>query len=529
MVVVGRPSAFWLTMFREFWLALSRRQPRYPQGVEQRQKGYTMPLVVGLGLAMMMMGLTAAMVIQVDHNIAGQRRQNGVSLAVAEGAADRLMLQLTARGNAILLGRNYDPVNPSTGKAYLGKDGVPNSGDETATALDEWTGYNPSNEPCFQQNDIGTPNLTLSDNLGTEGRYRLLAYRYNPDQQQGMLLVEGQYRNQIAYIALTITIRPEQGTFPGIVGMNPNVGTPDDPLWDTGVVGLRGRVILGSNANVYYVPEHSPQPSLIGNSVSGSGNSSSGPGNRAGYLNAIFASVGQDGASPGSDPVGGNIFACRLTMLLPAFSPQPGTIINSSSTLTGTTGTITRYWISEINLDGNETLTVDTTAGPVYIHLPGVGGAGNQNAILLQGDAKILNVRSDGKLPRVGDLRILTEGQNLITLKDRSCIQTAFIWSTNDELRLLTSGAGCPSGRNTNFEGVAWMEAVLSSKNAASNRDICYLTFCGMPYDTTVTPGATSGIYVPEDVSSLTDVLRYANIPVRYRVIGITSWQQVRL
>jgi hypothetical protein len=140
-----------------------------------------------------------------------------------------------------------------------------------------------------------------------------------------------------------------------------------------------------------------------------------------------------------------------------------------------------------------------------------------------------LNVRSDGKPARVGDLRILTEGQNLITLKDRSCIQTAFIWSTNDELRLLTSGAGCPSGRNTNFEGVAWMEAVLSSKNAASNRDICYLKFCGMPYDATITPGATSGIYVPEDVSSLTDVLRYANIPVRYRVIGITSWQQIRL
>jgi hypothetical protein len=41
-------------------------------------------------------------------------------------------------------------------------------------------------------------------------------------------------------------------------------------------------------------------------------------------------------------------------------------------------------------------------------------------------------------------------------------------------------------------------------------------------------PGGTSGISVPDDVSSLSDFLIYTNWPARYRFGGI-QWQRVRL
>ena len=73
---------------------------------------------------------------------------------------------------------------------------------------------------------------------------------------------------------------------------------------------------------------------------------------------------------------------------------------------------------------------------------------------------------------------------------------------------------------------------VLSSKNDASNRDVTYLGRTGLhaDYDTLVTPGVTSGIAVPEDVTSLVNYLQYVDgLPVPYQVKGILSWERVRL
>jgi hypothetical protein len=151
------------------------------------------------------------------------------------------------------------------------------------------------------------------------------------------------------------------------------------------------------------------------------------------------------------------------------------------------------------------------------------------DAVTLEDQAQIRNIRTDGKPPQVGDLRIVILGSSTIRLTGRSCISQAFLWMPLDELRLETTAAGCPSGRNTSFEGVVWAEAILSSKNAAANQDINYLGFPGGSYDTTVTGASTAGIYVPSDVSSLYDLLAYVGLPVRYWVVGVENWQQVRL
>jgi hypothetical protein len=492
---------------------------------QHSNKGYVLPMTVALGMAMLILGLTAAMFIQTDRSIARQRQQNGMSLSVAEGATDRVMLELSRRDNSLLLSRPYDPINPNTGRNYLGWDGVLNSGDEGTNPIDRWTNHDPSGEPCFVQAGATRPSITLAGTIGSQGSYRLLAYRYHPEKQQGTLLVEGRFKTQtVSTVLITVSVKPDLNNFPGVMAMNNHYGTSEDPLWDTGVVGLRNRVVLGSYANVYYVPDHSPVTSLTGISQPNNGN-------RSAYLNALFANPAQDGASGQPTQVNGNIFACRLTVLpyntQPPATPSIGTIA-TSRTLAGATGTKTVYWVDQINLAGTETLNVDTTAGPVSIY---INRDWNGNAITLKDDAQIRNVRTDNQPPRVGDLRIVILQNSAVQLLDRACIRQAFLWIPTDEFQLETTSPGCATGRNTNFEGVVWAQAILSSKNQTTNRNINYLNNqgSGTSYETNITGANNSGIYVPDDLSSLDDMLAYVDLPVRYWIAGVVRWQQVRL
>jgi hypothetical protein len=419
----------------------------------------------------------------------------------------------------VLLIRNYDPVDTNTGKNYLGADGIPKNGDESGTALDQWTGYDPSSAPCFQQAGRGTPSIALSGAIGPNETYTIKAYRYDKSKKLGTLLVEGNYKGQTSLVTVTFSIEPRLDDFPGLLAFD----VDSSNVWDTGVVALRGRQILGRKGNIYYYPSHSPSPTLIGFAPPGDPN-------RASYLSALWSSTSQDGAS--GDTVGGKIFACSLTPNLPAgtLGTNIGTI-NTSKTLSGSGGTVpTRYQVDTIDLEKNEVLTVNTTGGPVYIDITDKGNAGNNPdlAITLRNSAQILNIRTDGQPPQVGDLRIMLRGNSQTNLHNTTCIQNAFLFSLSDELRMLTSGAGCPGGNNTNFEGVVWAQAMLSSKNAPSNRPVSFLGGnTGDQYDTTITLGATSGIAVPDDVSSLSDLLEYIDWPAQYRYGTIKNWQRV--
>jgi hypothetical protein len=481
------------------------------------ERGFALPLVLGMGLMMLMSGALLITLSQNNSTIASGRVRTGNSFAVAEGGVARTLAQLTKPDNAVLLARDYDPINPKTGKTYLGPDGILNNGDEETTAVDEWTGYDPSKQPCFQLKGWTAPSLALRGSIGDD-TYTIRAYRYDKTQQLGILLVEGSDSNNQSAGAISVTfpVNPVLDDFPGIILINP---TSDD-LWPAGVLGLRGREILGSKGNVYYIPYSSADSSLTASSAPGDAN-------RPSYLNAIFSSDLQDGGN--GDTVAGKIFACRLKPYIP---PNiQGTdlgVVTTSQTLVGTGGSIpTLFQAQKIDLANNDTVTVDTTNGPVYIYMKWPGTP--TLAINLRNTAKILNIRTDGKPPRVGDLRIMAWGDSIVTLYDRTCIQNAFLWSNRDRLNLFTSGPGCPGGQNTNFEGVAWMEAILSSKNAASDRNINYLGGMGQPPDTTIIPGATSGIAVPNDVTSLVDLLEYVDWPVRYKMGSVKNWNRQQL
>ncbi|WP_299489026.1 hypothetical protein [Acaryochloris sp. IP29b_bin.137] len=476
-----------------------------------------MPLAMGLGFVMVILGLSTMMVAQSDRISAFNRKEAGASLAVAEGGMARTLAQLTAPNNAVLLNRNYDTINPQTGKTYLGPDGMFNSGDEDANAVDEWTGYDPSTTPCHQPKEWGSPNFVKTGAMGKTGSYTVRAYRFNPQEQKGTLFVEASKDGKTTGVLITIAVRPDLDDFPGLLLHDPN---PSDST-DVGTLALRGRQILGSKGNVYYYPPGSTDPTLTANS-------SPGDGDRAAYLNAIFSSAASDGAT--GDTVSGTMFACLLAPTIPdgIRGPNIGTITDSQ-TLSGVKGyTPTLYQIEQIDLAGSDVLTVDTTNGPVVLDF--VEGSAPKESIRLKDSAKILNVRTDGQPPRVGDLRMyLRGGEDTVLLYDQTCIQNAFIWSKWDEVQLLTSGPGCPGGQNTNIEGVVWVEGILSSKNAPNNRDIHFINEVGEPFDTVVTPNVTAGIAVPEDVSSLIDLLKYVDYPVRYRFGSVLHWQRVRL
>ncbi len=470
---------------------------------------------------MLTLGITTVLVSQQSRTAAWQRKESGASLAVAEGGMARTLAQFSDPNNALLLNRNYDTINPDTGTTYLGPDGILDSGDEENSAVDDWTGYDPSSEPCHQLKGWGSPNFTTTGSMGNTGTYTLRAYRFDPQKQTGTFFVEASRDGSTMGVLITIAVKADLSEFPGITLVEP-LG---DPNWGAGVLALRGREISGTYSNVYYHPTGSADPSLTGSAAPGDSE-------RDSYLNAIWSSTSADGAV--GDTVQGEIFACTLRPLLP--NTLPTTIagtdysnsINTSTTLTGDGGAVpTLYQIDTIDLSHNHALTVDTTNGPVWLEIINTSG-GEEIGITLRDTAKILNIRTDGKTPSVGDLRIIARYSDVVTLYDQTCIQDAFLWFPYDELRLLTTGPGCPSGRNTNVEGVLWMEAVLSSKNASADRNVAYLDSSGAKYDTSTKSGVTSGIFVPEDISSLNDLLQYTDWPVRYQFGGVQQWQRVR-
>jgi hypothetical protein len=480
---------------------------------DHQKAGFALPLAMMLGLIMLAIAGTSLLVAQGDRNNAVQRKTSGASLLVSDSAVSRALLELNKPNNGVLLIRNYDPIDPKTGKNYLGADGASKSGDESTTAIDQWTGYDPSGAPCFQQLGRSAPNIALTGTIGTNETYTIRAYRYDKQNQQGTLLVEGNYKGQTSWVAVTLSITPILDDFPGILIEHPfaNGNTNE------GKMILRGRVISGPKGNVYYPPDTSGNPTLTGSSAPGDFTRSS-------YLDAIFSSQSQDGAT--ADTVSGKIFACTLKPTWP-ISVQGTDLgnVTDSMTLTGTANSITYYQVSTINLNSNSTLTINTTEGPVYLYFKGNGSI-DQNTINLRNTSKIINIRTDGRPPRVGDLRIMTNNHNHIALYDQSCIQDAFIYLPVDPIEFFTSGGGCPASSNNNFVGVAWVEAIKSSKNSPSNRIVSYPD-SNTSFNSIVTTNAKSGITVPDDVSSLNDLLEYVDWPARYRYGSIKNWQRV--
>jgi hypothetical protein len=450
-----------------------------------------------MGIGVIVLLLTALLITRAEEDqvnaIAQSRTSN--SLAVAEGGMARVLAELTQANNSVLLTRSYDPINSKAGTTYFGPDGISKNGDEESAAVNEWTSI-----PATCGAAAASPSINYSGTIGTNGKYSLKAYRYNPTRKTGTFLVEGKQANSVSYVETTLSISTGQD-FPGVLVSES--------------VYLQGRSILGKNGNVYYAPALSDNPSLTGFAAPGDAN-------RGQYLNAIWSGA-IDGYT--GDPVSGKIVACQRSFTIP-YTPQGTNLgaLKGNGTVVAPGGGITSYQTSKVELQGTDTWTFDTTAGPIYLYVVGT--------FSMKGSAKILNIRSDGQPPRVGDLRIIGSGGSgyEFGLFGNACIQTSFIYNRESDLQIQTIGDGCATPGNTNVEGVVWVEDLLSSRNNAATRldpDVD-----GDITKTITVPPITSGIAVPDDVSSLSDILTTGlnqPIPVKGKLNAVLSWRRVQL
>ncbi len=438
-------------------------------------QGFVLPIALTMGLMMVLVGVTAVARSQSTRLYSFSRTQTaGGSLIVAEGGIARTLAQLTKANNRVLLTGNYDAINPRTGKTYLGADGILNNGDEENTAVNQWasaSGASPCGTPIPS---TGTPDMTYDGIIGDGGTYTLKAYRYDNASSTGTLLVEGKRKNSVSLIKAIVTVDSIASDFPGVAALDK--------------MEMIGRNVIGSNGNVYYDPAFSPNPSLTASSAPSDAN-------RSDYLNAIKSGT-NDGYTV--DNIGGKIVACRLNFTF-AYTPQGTNLdtIKDDSSFSGSNGGITHYQAKKIELKDHKIVNVDTTAGAVYIYVSG--------AVKLQGNAKIRNIRTDGVPPKVGDLRIIISTSDQTQIDEKACIQDAFFYTPQGSFKLDGVSDGCPSSGNTNFDGVLWA-------NEISNNS-----------------GSDSGIAVPDDLSSLSDVAGSIGLPATQKFGTVKSWQRQQL
>ncbi|MDZ4874350.1 MAG: hypothetical protein CLLPBCKN_003746 [Chroococcidiopsis cubana SAG 39.79] len=81
-----------------------------------QERGFTIVLALSMGLIVMAIAITLIFRASRNEAIASTRTQTGDSLAVAEGGVARILALMTKPENAVLLTRNYDPIDPKTGK-----------------------------------------------------------------------------------------------------------------------------------------------------------------------------------------------------------------------------------------------------------------------------------------------------------------------------------------------------------------------------------------------------------------------------
>lgn len=183
------------------------------------EQGFAIPIAMGLGLIMLLVGATMIIRAQGDQVTASAQKGTARSLAIAEGGLSRTLdhLNKTTPNNSWLLKLTYDP------------DGL------LGSAQNEWI---PSNlPPCL------TPGSVISGTIG-DSTYKLLAYRYDSLTKRGTFLVEGLIANGArSRVQQTFNVEGREGTLAGVFAVN------DVGMGNTNVLGTNGNVICTNKTN----------------------------------------------------------------------------------------------------------------------------------------------------------------------------------------------------------------------------------------------------------------------------------------
>lgn len=404
-------------------------------GVRQDSAGFGLPLAIAMGLIILLIGITMVIRSFNDKVTASTQKQTANSFAIAEGGLSRTLSLLNSSFQPFLK-LSYDPINPSTGRTYLGSNGIANDGDEGTTAVDDWSSL-PAPPPCIDLRNLSK--TLLQGNIGgaATNNYQVLAYRYDASARIGTLLVRGQESNSEAVTLIQQTMQIEErrssnpADFPGLMAQEIDLKNND-------VLGSVAGNVLCTNLTHCSIPD--PSTHCL-----------DGRPNRQALLAAI-------GAKRNSE-VQGQIWVREVKWPpLPSIPPSAPTPIAITDTTTLSPPTDSSdpysYVVSSIQLRGNKTLTIDTSTRPVYLFLTG--------DLILSGRAAIIHTGSPERFRVYGNPEDADNGNDqTITLNGGSSTTSGFIYAPD-------ARAGINGGSSTpDFRGAIWIKTWDGS---ASNR-----------------------------------------------------------
>ncbi|MDG2990254.1 hypothetical protein L3556_04790 [Candidatus Synechococcus calcipolaris G9] len=233
-----------------------RRSPR------NRNRGFTLPMVVGMGLIMIVIALTIISRSQIDKVTSSVQKQTNQAFAIAEGGIAR-SLGLLNGNYQMFLRLTYNPINPTTNQPYLitraqaesagnvNLVGQPNVDSLSFAAQDQWTSP-PDPPPCYSGAVL--TDIILNGDIGgiNTGTYELLAYLYDEVDSAGYLLLRGDVpgspANAFVMQKINVVDKNIPSNFPGLMAENINLGNND-------VLGsVSGNVICTNPANCVVPP-----------------------------------------------------------------------------------------------------------------------------------------------------------------------------------------------------------------------------------------------------------------------------------
>jgi hypothetical protein len=379
------------------------------------ERGFALPIALGLGLIMILIGATMIVRSQGDQITALAQKNTAQSLTVNEAGVTRSISILNQPNTAFLLKLNYDPINPDTDKTYLGPNGILNSGDEETAAVDQWSSL-PSSIPC--SSSISAPTELISSATAGAGSYQVKAYRYrdpdgtpNTGDEIGTLLVEGTQGNAVSRVQVSTRIvqYPLTGSFAGLYGSNIiNLGN-NDVLATPGGSGSAANVVCKDcKVPADQCSANGPTPDGLRQAVGAKTQNSTIAGNIL-INDPQLPPVPTTPATPCSATSGPNC-STDLSSLDASTTPElprPQDIANrvawqASHPTTWSASTASEpyyYVITDMPL-GNNVLTVNTTAAPVYLHVSGnITVSGSKGTIAHTGSPERLRIYGNPEDP----------------------------------------------------------------------------------------------------------------------------------
>jgi hypothetical protein len=432
---------------------------RHLAAKSSNSQGFVLPMVIGLGLVITLIGITMIVRSGDDKVNAVMQEQSSQSLSIAESGISRVASQLLqARG---LLQKSYVPA------AYAAEFGLGAELNEwgTLTARDIVTGTNQCPPPANNNNEPyafqKVPVTAQTIDLGT---YQLLAYYYN--NGKGTLLVEGikgteeidRSQNRVK-VQIPITDRPD--TNPGIASVMANKIN----LKQSDVTGK----ITCTDATLCPITCVGTEPTL----------------------NELRAAIGaSSGNAVITNPDGGLPDIKVSSMKIPDIpkAPANATVHSLGDITSGSTFNPASYAASP---DGNyyfQIANIDITGNAFEIQTSGISNTAKvifyvSGDIDQGGNGDIKPVLSSGQQPTLGQIRIYggsSDGtmptSQRFALSGNACTM-AFIHAPKADLSIDGGGNGCsdlPSPMTgTNVYGAVWANTYNELGNT-SNSSIFY-------------------------------------------------------